>query len=275
MNPTASILLKNTQLPSIPKVVRDAIQTLQSEGANLHGLIAEIKHDPSLSARILRLANSGLYARSRQIGSIDEAVVLIGTAALRSLVIASGISGAFVKVAGIDLNRFWHHAILSANIARMLARHASANPEAAYTAGLMHRIGQLMLHTAFPSAAQDLVRESGQLTGLERARAERHKMQTDHCEVGAELARQWNFPDDIVAALEHYATPSEPQAPHLARLVGLASIIATRIDTGTTPEVIAEEVGSAVAELCELDRTSLLSEIRGCAASAEESACLS
>ncbi|HEX5125883.1 MAG TPA: HDOD domain-containing protein, partial [Rhodocyclaceae bacterium] len=96
-------------LPSIPKVVQALIVSLNDDEADLSSLVNQVKQDQSLSARVLRLANSSYYGASYKIGAIEDAITLIGLNALRTLVIASGVAGAFVKVEGIDLKAFWRH----------------------------------------------------------------------------------------------------------------------------------------------------------------------
>ena len=132
MNAMERIFSATAQLPSIPAVVQKMIDTLQSEDSDLHPLIAEIRTDPVISARVLRLANSGFYSSRRSIGSVDDAVTLIGTRALRTLVISAGISGAFPKVPGVNMQDFWRHALMTASANSLLA---SASESARRTIG--------------------------------------------------------------------------------------------------------------------------------------------
>ncbi|WP_018411078.1 HDOD domain-containing protein [Methyloversatilis thermotolerans] len=256
------------QLPSIPRVVQQLIATLKDEDADLHPLIADIKQDPAISAKVLRLANSGFYAGRRTVGSIDEAITLIGTRAMRTLVISAGLTGVFTKVQGVDLKDFWRHALTTASAAAMLAKEARMDAESAYSAGLMHRVGQLMIHIAFPRVAEEIARDCRDLSVAERAAVEQVKLHTNHCEVGAELAVRWNFPDDIVQALKHYSQPQHPDAGKLARIVHLAAQLAFDIEDQVQPENIAEHLNKALTDDCGLDRLALVPAIRDCAANA-------
>jgi HD-like signal output (HDOD) protein len=265
MNAMERIFSATAQLPSIPAVVQKMIDTLQSEDADLHPLIAEIRTDPVISVRVLRLANSGFYASRRGVGSIDDAVTLIGTRTLRTLVISAGISGAFPKVPGLDMKDFWRHALMTASANSLLARHAGENPDHAYSAGLIHRLGQLMIHIAFPRVAEDIARECQGLSLTERAAIEHMKLHTSHCSVGAELAMRWNFPNGISSALQYYCQPHHAEATRLARLTNVAAQIAFEIGEDVRPEDIAEHLNRSVIELCGLERDALVTDIAYCA----------
>lgn len=270
MNGMERIFSAAGQLPGIPRVVEQVIDTLRHDDADLRPLITDIRHDPMISARVLRMANSGFYGSRRSVGSIDEAVTLIGTRAMRTLVISAGISSAFPKVPGVDLNDFWRHALMTASAIKLLARHADENPEHAYSAGLMHRIGQLMIHLAFPRVAGQLAEECRDLNATGRAAIEHLKLHTNHCEVGAELATRWNFPEDISHALLYYCQPHHANATRLARLTNVASQIAFGIEEHVRPEDIADHLGTSITDLCGLDRATILPDIEYCAEHAAE-----
>jgi len=270
MNAIERIFSATAQLPVIPVVVQKMIDTLKSEDADLQPLVAQIRVDPVISARVLRLANSGFYGSRRSIGSIDDAVRMIGTRALRTLVISAGISGAFPKVPGIELKDFWRHALMTASANALLARHAGENTDHAYSAGLLHRIGQLMIHIAFPRVAEELAREGRELGLSERIALELSKLNVSHCEVGAELAARWNFPDDISRALHHYSQPHQPDTTRLARLTNVAAQIASEIDDDVRPEDIAAHLSRTTTDLCGLDRVAILPDIEYCAEHAAE-----
>lgn len=235
MQATDELFDKLPRLPSIPRVVQELIHTLDNPDADLHALIAEVKHDQALSLRVLRLANSSYYGVSRKIGAIDDAVALIGLNALRTLVITSGITWTFHEVPGVPLQPFWRHAMLTAMVARSLARNAQINGEYAYTAGLIHRVGELLIALALPDKAGALSHalHDGPVATL--IAAERELLGLDHCEVGAEQARLWNFPPLIRNAVRWYPDPEHPEGGAHAGVVSLASQIAWGI-THQQPE---------------------------------------
>jgi HD-like signal output (HDOD) protein len=253
-----------SQIPAIPQVVANLIESLKHDDVDLQPLIAEIRQDPAISARLLRLANSGFYGSRRSVGSIDDAVTLIGTRAMRTLVITAGVGGAFPKVPGVNLKEFWRHALMTASANKLLASRCGEDPEFAYTAGLMHRVGQLMIHMAFPRIAEEIARDCRDLSVTERAAVEHLKLHTNHCEIGAELAARWNFPDSIARALQYYCQPHHSGATRLARLTNVAAQIAFEIDEHVQPDEIARHLNQSVTDMCGLDRMAMLPDIEYC-----------
>jgi HD-like signal output (HDOD) protein len=248
MTPIERFFASIPTLPSIPRVVQELIASLGNDDIDLGSLVAKVKQDQSLSARVLRLANSSHYGSSHKVGAIDDAVTLIGLNALRTLVIASGVSGAFASVPGIDLKQFWKHSMLSAQIARNLGRRAHVNGEFAYTAALMHRIGQLLINTAYPSVAREIAEENKDLSVAELAAIEHSHLGLDHCEISAELARRWHFPAAIQNALRWYARPLVDDACPYAGIVHLAAQIAFGLETGKDDEAIVAALDATLLE---------------------------
>lgn len=261
MTPIDRLFSTIPTLPSIPRVVQELITTLGDEDADLSDLVGKVKQDQALSARVLRLANSSHYGSAHKVGAIDDAVTLIGLNALRTLVIASGVSGAFTTIPGIDLKVFWKHAMLTAQIARTVGRKARLNAEFAYTAALMHRIGQLLINTAHPKIAADVFRDNHDLSVAELAAIERSHLRLDHCEVGAELARRWHFPGAIHNALRWYADPLQEAACPYAGVVHLAAQIAFGIEAGHDDKQIHEGLNKTLLQKLVLDVVDWESEI--------------
>lgn len=222
-------------LPSLPKVVADLIDSLGRDNVDLERIVDDLRHDPNLGARVLRMANSPFYGASRKIGAIDDAIALIGLNTLRSLVIASGVTATFTDVPHLDLHAFWRHALVVAALARRIAvrTRGRVNAEFAYTAGLMHRIGVPLIHLAFPDAAAGIARDCQDRNIGERSAIEHAALQLCHAQVGEQLALRWHFPNDIVTALRWYAEPEAATASDTARVVALAAQIALDHAQGT------------------------------------------
>lgn len=212
---------KNHLLPTIPKVVQELIDSFGRENIDIGDIARKVSLDQVLSAKVLRLANSSYYGLPRQVGSVDEAIKVMGFNSLRTLVVASGVSGVFVAMPGLDRKAFWKRTLLVGNYAKWLAKQAKANPEMSFTAGLMHAIGQLLMHITLPKESARIVKAVA--VGGRRVTVEQAEIGLNHCEIGAELARRWNFPEPIQFAIHHYEDPlqSSPFSV-LAALVHLA-----------------------------------------------------
>lgn len=251
------------RLPSIPKVVQELIASLCKDDVDIASLVGQIKQDQALSAQVLRMANSSLYGASRKIGAIDSAVTMIGLSALRSVVIASGMSRSFNAVEGLDMRRFWRHGMVTAGVARAFGKREGVNQEFAYTAGLMHRLGTLLIHLAYPAAAKQLSREGGP-KGEQLLKIEHSLIETDHCEVGAELALRWSFPVEIQNALRWYVKPQIAEAGPLAAIVALAATVADGFEAAQSPTDIAAGLDPALLAKLMLEREDALWRIELC-----------
>jgi HD-like signal output (HDOD) protein len=208
-------------LPAIPGLVQELIASFNDEHASVEGISKKIAADPVLSAKLLRLANSSYYNVSRSINTAHEAVLMLGFVTVRTLVISSGLVNGFRAAPGLDLNQFWRYSLNTAVAARWLAQEADENTDLAFTIGLVHAIGQLVIHAGLPDEAQALDKTVG-ILWEGRAEAERRAFGFDHIEVGAELTRRWKFPPSFADALQAFEKPLE-RAP-LNRLAGIVHV---------------------------------------------------
>lgn len=204
----AELLASNAALPSIPKVIALLLNELDQPEPDLRRISQLINTDPVLAARLLRLANSAQFAFSNKISSVSEALALMGLDQVRTLAIAAAVAGAFTAIPGVDMNQFWRYSLNTAKLARTLAGMVRQNQPAAFTAGLIHAIGELVMHLGLPQELLVLNRQVPAL-GLKRAAVERKLLGYCFADVGAGFARSWQFPQPIVDALEYQCAPFE------------------------------------------------------------------
>jgi HD-like signal output (HDOD) protein len=234
-------------LPTIPRVVRRAMSILREPSSSTHELVAELAQDPVMSARVLRMANSPYYAGRRTLASIDDAVGAVGTQALGTLLIASGLSSAFVEVSGVHLRDFWMHSGVTAMAARTLARQCNADPEAAYLAGLLHEAGHLILCQAFPEHARRWFANEPARHGQALADLELQAFGTTHPQVSAHWCASMQLPDGVTEAVALYLRPERAETGSWAPLLLVASTLAADIGSDV----------SAAAALARVDRNLL------------------
>jgi HD-like signal output (HDOD) protein len=224
MDVSPALLRAAARLPSLPDIVQQMILSLSDDGVEIATLVAPLKRDQVMCARVLRLANSSFYAPQRPIGAIDEAVTLIGLNPLRNIVVAAGLSGAFGGVRGLDLNRFWERASAVAQLAQGLGARVRLDPALCFTAGLMQRIGQLVYLVAQTAQHAELAELAQTAEAQRAADAEQALLGCSHAQIGAALARQWQFPATISDALEWYLNPLDVHASSYAIVIALASV---------------------------------------------------
>jgi putative nucleotidyltransferase with HDIG domain len=221
-------------LPALPAVVMELIQSLGRSDISAEQLADKISHDQALTAKTLRLANSSFYGMSRKVTSIADATAILGLRTLRSVATAAGLAGTFSAntCADLDFNAFWRHSIGTALCARSLAGAQGLDPETAFVVGLLHDIGRLALACNFPQAFSEALRHQRALDCLP-FEAERAVLDTDHMVVGGLIAEHWHFsPQVIESIVQHHdpVLPSTGAAATLADLVNVADNMAHALD---------------------------------------------
>lgn len=208
-------------LPPLPSVVLELVQSLGNEELTAAQYSAKISRDQALTAKTLRLANSSFYGRGRQVRSVAEAIVVLGLRTVRGVVTAAGLSGAFRSLPGFDHYAFWRHSIASALCAQTLAVELGRDDaDLAFTVGLLHDIGRLALASAFAPAYAE-VEQWRRANDCPDSEAERTVLGIDHAEVGGLIARQWNFAPAMVDAIrQHHAPPAAAEVT----LTGMAHV---------------------------------------------------
>lgn len=243
-----AVLFEQThKLPTIPKVVQELIESFNNENVKIEEITKKVSADQVLSAKLLRLANSAHYHVSRNVGTVDDAVMMLGFVAVRTLVISTGITGGFKDTGDFNQKAFWRHSLHTAVAAKWLAKQAKQNTDLAFTVGLMHGIGQLLMRTVIPQSCAEIDKSAGALDSA-RAKVEHEVLGYDFAEVGAELASRWKFPQAFVDAIRAVPTPllREPFQP-IAGLVCIGSYLARCHDNKASPESVRAEFPADIA----------------------------
>jgi HD-like signal output (HDOD) protein len=240
-------------LPTAPKVVEELINSFNNASVSTDQIAKKVSTDPVLSAKLLRLANSAYYHVSRSIGTVEDAVLMLGFVTVRTLVISSGLVSGFKAVPGLDLKEFWRYSLHTAVSAKWIAKQAGENTDLAFTIGMMHAIGQLVLHSAMPEQAIQLDKIAPPLDAR-RLDAEMASLGYCFADVGAELAKRWKFPEPFSEAIGAFPDPvNKPELNRMAAVIHLAAWRA-RVDeaklteeeiSGCYPTEVAEALGLA------------------------------
>lgn len=218
-------------LPSLPAVVIELLATMDQEDVDIHALGARIALDQSLTAKTLRLANSSFYGVPSTVTSIVQAISVLGFRSIRTLVTACAVTGSFPANACADFNfqAFWCHSVATGVCAQLLARRLKVNPDSAFTAGLLHDIGALVLATRFPSQyAQMLTYRAEHDCSI--AEAEQAVFGLDHALVGSTLAGYWKFPQAMQSAVAHHHLDADAATAPLDLVVHAANTLAHALD---------------------------------------------
>ena len=218
-----ALLAQPVALPSLPRAVALLMSELAHAEPSLRRLNLLFGSDPVLAARLLELANAPAHQLTRQVAAISEALVLLGSAPLQTLVASATLGTAARAVQGINLQQFWRYSLHTAKLARSLAGVVFQNPTAAYTAGLLHGLGELLIHLGDPQKAQSMNTLVSPLD-MRRGKIEQRILGYSYTHVSAALAQRWLLPQVVVDALQYQAAPFENTAYEpLAGVIHLAA----------------------------------------------------
>ena len=236
----------------IPQVALKILRLIDNEEYEVKTLAEEIRKDQVISARTLKLCNSVALSGSNKVESLDQAIVLLGLRLLAKLVISVSVNELFNHSGlGYSLCKggLYHHAVGTAIIAEKLANYTgSAEPGLAYTAGLLHDIGKVVLDQAIAAVYPLFYRRL--MEGEQNfSEAENEILGFNHTQVGEKLARKWSFPESLCGIIRHHHWP-EKAAHHLelAHVVYLADLLMTRFHTGLELERLNTEALGARME---------------------------
>lgn len=215
------------KLPPSPGTMMRITDLLRDYNASMQQISQAISYEPVLVVRILRLANSPIYALERSVTSIQSAMSAIGTKAVHDIVMIGLASTTFSKEIKNSpvARKIWEHSIAVAMIARELSKILGMRgTEETFTCGLLHDIGKLILlsnYTAGFSAISEIDNETEMLN------CETELYGYTHAEVGSLIARRWNLPEEVYYSILHHHNPSQSEQTNLVvHLVDIADIIA-------------------------------------------------
>lgn len=237
-------------LPPMPHVASEALRKIAEPETSAEEIQKILAKDPALAARVLKLANSSFYARSRTIATLRDAVVVIGLKTVRTLVLAS-ITRDLFDPFGLTEKLLWEHAVGCGLAARTLAVSLRfSRAEECFLAGLLHDVGKMILLTHHPEPMRRIIQDVYNDPDLSFAALERDAFGFDHAEVGRLLATKWRFPEEITEAIGcHHRPGSAKLMPALSVIVHLANAFCHKLELGPTkrPDLDLASVPSARA----------------------------
>ncbi len=221
MDTTLQELVGSThELAALPQTTARLLELLEDPTVEAVRLLEIIERDPALTANLLKLCNSAYYGRRREVGSVLEALVVLGNRTVLTLAFATSMGKVLrsdLSGYGLGRDELWRHSLAVAFGAATIVGDEGRGDlrDRAFTAGLVHDVGKLLLDRLL---ARRLEWEAAPSGPLEQLEVERQAAGFDHAEAGAALADAWRFPAVLVDAIRWHHEPE--RAPARSDLVG-------------------------------------------------------
>jgi putative nucleotidyltransferase with HDIG domain len=241
------VLQQVRSLPPLPAAIGRLLRLVNDPDVNFQEIARTISLDQTLTAQILRIANSAFYGFPQQIRTVQQATVVLGRYAVRNMALSLAMVTLRNRMSDewpLSPETFWRHSMGVACGARMLARdEAKVDPEEAFVAGLLHDIGKIVLverdTDGYASVGKEARMSSRPLHELER-----NAFGIDHAEVGHILCRHWNIPGALGSSVAYHHGGAGPDASDAARsltaVVSAANVLAKLAGIGDGGDPLIE-----------------------------------
>jgi diguanylate cyclase (GGDEF)-like protein len=198
-----------TNFPTPPPVAMRVLQLAQNPDIDLAKVADAVSADPAIAAKVMRIANSAMYARRRQSSNLRQALITLGLNATLTLALSFTLVTALKRAStgGFDFQAYWRRTILSAAWGKLLASELGRpDAEEIFLAALLQDLGMLVVDKLWPEVYEGIAPFK-----IEHARICQHEQNcigTDHRSIGSALLEIWNMPAGLVQAVQHSHDPS-------------------------------------------------------------------
>ncbi|MGF7057619.1 HDOD domain-containing protein [Brassicibacter mesophilus] len=263
-----SIMNRINDMPMLPESIETIIRLTEDPDSTVKDLEKEILKDQSLTSQVLKLANSTHYGYSRRISTISEATVLLGFQTIKSIALTTSVNTHLLKELpgyGLKKDMLWQQSLACAIISRLISKKTKiCHPEQAYIAGLLRDIGKVILNCYVTSEFYKIIDKVND-EGSTFIEAEEEILGYNHAQVGANIARKWNFPANLVEAIEYHHSPEAAMIDHeLVSIVHIADALAMMLGIGLGIDGMQYMLSDFALEsisLCKNDIEHIVSEV--------------
>lgn len=236
---------ENIEVKDLPVFPDVAVKILQLQEDNVDISFKELGSiillDPALTAKILKVANSALYARQREVTNLQQALALLGFKMVKSLVLLVSASNIYSKsrklqfeatsatITKISISMIWRHSVLTAFISKYIAirKKYDDKKEDVFVAGLLHDIGRLVMMINFQDKYEQYISYLNQMQYNDIREIEEKVFDINHQDLGKIVLEKWNFPQELIDSVaQHHVVQVDSKYKLTVQIVGLANIFA-------------------------------------------------
>jgi len=237
-----------TALPPAPQVLPRLLQALTDPDTDTSNIVDLVTFDPALTARLLRACNSAFVASATQVTTVPEAINRLGINTIYRMVAAMHGARSLRPSRsdwGINPDAMWPHAVTTALAAQFLARDNQEDEGIAFTAGLLHDLGKIVLAEFFKDQYAATLADPSTHPVFSYD-VEKRRFGVDHTEMGGRLLAQWKFPTPIIASVWHHHAPSQGDSfDRLSACLTLANAVAHEVGQGGALAAMTDEEATA------------------------------
>jgi putative nucleotidyltransferase with HDIG domain len=269
---SAEIIAKVKNLPPISQAALKLVNLLEQSSIANEDIVQVIKCDNVLTAKLLRACNSPYFGLDEPVASVDQAVLMLGHQQILHIVLTLAFGSAMVVPLpgyAVEANELWRHSLVTATAAEIVVSETfEMNVEAsvAFTVGLLHDIGKLVMSQALTRDLQNEVRRLVETEGCSRTEAEKKVLGADHGEIGAALLKSWNLPEEVLEAVANHHNPICTPRPKLSVVTHVANCLAHLAGSAPGWDGFAVRVNSEAVAALGLDEIrieGLVAHVRG------------
>lgn len=237
------VVAKVRNLPPVSQAALRLVTLLEQPAISNEEIVEVLKCDNVLTAKLLRACNSPFFGLEEPVASVDQAVFLLGHQQILHIVLSLAFGGAMSVVLpqhAVEAEDLWRHSVTTAQAAESILEEGlqvEVDPPVAFTVGLLHDLGKLVLSLALSAEELAEIRTRVALAGMTRSEAEQDVVGTDHAEVGGELLRLWRLPESLVEGVRYHHQPRLDSPHGLSVVAHVADLVAheARSDSPGTP----------------------------------------
>lgn len=233
-------------------VFTQIVKVVDDPDTSAYEVATIIAEDPAMSAKILRITNSAFYGLSGTVNSVKQAVVIIGLNGVKSLVVSTSVIDMFKgdRIGREFQDIFWRHSLVTAFGSRMLMRILKpgdfGTSELAFSTGLLHDIGKMVLYLQNPEACHRIQEQCASQPAQE-LEAEQGVFGCTHAHVGEKITERWNLPAELSKAIACHHDPLVYEDPtHLTDVVHVADALSYHALSDGSIEVSAPAISPEV-----------------------------
>ena len=258
MTPT-DIISKVKNLPPVSQAALKLVNLLEQPSISNEEVVAAIRCDNVLTAKLLRACNSPYFGLAEPVASVDQAVLILGHQQILHIVLTLAFGSSMIVTLpayAAEANALWQHSLVTATAAEIVAAEAyelKIEPPVAFTVGLLHDIGKLAMSQGLPPELSAQIRERITNENISRVTAERAILGTDHGEVGAALLKSWRLPAEVIEAVGCHHKPTLVPEPKFSAITHVANCLAHLASPMAGEDATAGQVDPEVAAALHFD----------------------